>query len=104
MVGHKIVPAGECAVRVATLDDTALTIRNWGAHVSLYSLASRTEGKQNAPHYTLAFHQYGDRYFLSGIKVAGDNIVYRFPENKVEAELRAQKVSAKEKTVLASLE
>jgi hypothetical protein len=104
VVANKIVPAGECVVQVATMDANILTIRNTGTKVSLFSSSSRTEGKQDAPHYALVFKQYGDRYFLSGIKLQGSKIAYRLPESKAEAELRAQNVSVTEETLLASLE
>jgi hypothetical protein len=104
VVGNKIVPAGECVVQVATMDGNTLTIRNRGAKVNLFFSSSRTEGKQDAPHYALVFRQYGDHYFLSGIKLQGSKVAYRLPESKAEAELRAQNMSATEGTLLASLE
>jgi hypothetical protein len=71
--------------------------------VGLFARSSQNEGKQDASHYALVFKHYGDRYFLSGIKLQGSNITYRLPESKVEAELRAQSVSATEETLRASL-
>jgi hypothetical protein len=71
--------------------------------VSLVSPSSQSEGKQEASHYALVFKHYGNRYFLSGIKLEGSNITYRLPESKVEAELRARSVSATEETLRASL-
>lgn len=103
VVANKIVPAGECVVQVATLDSNALMIRNADANVGLFSLASRTEGKQESARYVLVFKQYGDRYFLSGIKLQGSKITYHLPESRAEAELRAQNVSATEENLLASL-
>ena len=85
------------------MDGKTLMIENWGSNVSLYSPASRTEGKQGAPRYALVFKRYGDRYFLSGIKLEGSKIAYRLPESKAAAELRAENVSATEETVLATL-
>ena len=104
VVANKIVPAGECVVQVATMDGNTLMIRNAGSKVSLFSPSFRTESKQGAPHYALVFKQYGDRYFLKGIKLRGSKIAYRLPESKAEAELRAQNMSATEKTLLASLQ
>jgi len=72
--------------------------------MSLFSTSSLTEGKQGASHYALVFKQYGDRYFLSGIKLQGSKITYHLPESRAEAELRAQNVSVTEETLLASLE
>jgi hypothetical protein len=103
VVANKIVPAGECVVRVATMDGNTLMISNVGSKVSLFSPSSRTEAKQGAPRYALVFKQYGDRYFLSGIKLQGSKIAYRLPESKAEAELRAQNISSTETILLASL-
>jgi hypothetical protein len=104
VVANKIVPAGQCVVQTATMDGRTLAIRNVRAEVNLLSTSSQTETRRPASHYALVFNQYGDRYFLSGIKLQGSKIGYRLPESKAEAELRAQNVSATEETVLASLE
>ena len=103
MVANKIVPAGECEVQAITMDGKTLVIRNAEAKVGLLSPSSQTEGKQDASHYALVFNHYGDRYFLSGIRLQGSKITYRLPESRVEAELRAQSVSATEETLRASL-
>jgi hypothetical protein len=103
MVANKIVPAGECVVEAFTMDGNTLVIRNAEAKVALLSRSSQSEGKQDASNYALVFKHYGDRYFLSGIKLQGSNITYRLPESKVEAELRARNASATEETLLASL-
>jgi lipid-binding SYLF domain-containing protein len=103
MIANKIVPAGECEVQAITMDGQTLVIRNSEAKVGLFSRSSQAEGKQNASNYAMVFKHYGDRYFLSGIKLQGSKIIYRLPESKVEAELRAQNVSATEETLRASL-
>lgn len=104
MVANKVVPAGEWVVRIAIADFNILDISNAQTNAGVFSPSSRTEAKQPASHYALVFNQYGDRYFLSGIKLQGSKIAYRLPESKAEAELRAQNVSATEETLLASLE
>src|ERR1700682_1871852 len=103
MVANKIVPAGEYVVQAFTMDGKTLVIRNAEAKVGLLSPSSQTEGKQDASHYALVFNHYGDRYFLSGIRLQGSKITYRLPESKVEVELRSQNVSATEETLRASL-
>jgi hypothetical protein len=103
VVANKIVPAGECVVQAATMDGKTLMIRNADAQVSLFAGSSQTESKQSAAHYALVFNQYGGQYFLSSIKLQGSKIVYRLPESRAEAELRAQNVSATEKTLLAAV-
>src|SRR5260370_38645946 len=89
MVGNKIVPAGECEVQAITMDGKTLVIRNAEAKVGLFSPSSHGESKQGASHYALVFKHYGDRYFLSGIRLQGSKITYRLPESKVEVERRA---------------
>ena len=103
MVANKIVPAGECEVQAITMDGKTLVIRNAEAKVGLFSPSSQWESKQGASHYALVFKHYGDRYFLSGIRLQGSKITYRLPESKLEAELRAQTATAREETLLASL-
>jgi hypothetical protein len=103
MVANKTVPAGEYVVQAFTMDGKTLVIRNAEAKVGLVSPSSQSEGKQDASNYSLVFKHYGDRYFLSAIKLQGSNITYRLPESKVEAELRAQSVSATEESLRASL-
>jgi len=103
MVANKTVPAGEYFVEAFTMDGNTLVIRNTEAKVAVVSRSSQSEGKQDASNYALVFKHYGDRYFLSGIKLEGSKITYRLPESKVEAELRAKNASATEETLLASL-
>lgn len=103
MVANKTVPAGEYTVQAFTMDGNTLVIRNAEAKVGLVSPSSQSEGKQDASNYALVFKHYGDRYFLSGIKLEGSKITYRLPESKVEAELRAQNAPATEESLRASL-
>ena len=102
MAANKIVPAGECDVQVVTMDRNSLVIRNTAAKVGLFLSTSQTETKESAAHYALVFMRYGDRYFLSGIKLQGSKTIYRLPESRVERELRAQSVPAAEEILLAA--
>ena len=106
VAANKMVPAGECVVRSVTTDSTmlmTLMINNARAKVGLLSPASRAEGKSLAGSYALIFNRQGDQYFLRGIKIEGSRNIYRLPESKAEAELRARNVLATEEIVLASL-
>jgi hypothetical protein len=102
MVGNKPVPAGQCMIEPATDGARTLVIRNVGAKVSLFTPATPTQAKKASGSYALVFHKYGDRAFLTGIKLAGDRTIYQIPESRAEAELRAQNVTATEETLLAS--
>jgi hypothetical protein len=105
MAGSRFVPAGRCAVEfLSTGNPTTLVIRNVAARVSLISPALSGETKKVATDYTMVFHKYGDRYFLSALRVAGSRNFYRIPESKAERELRAQNVSATDEILLASKE
>jgi hypothetical protein len=101
-VANKTVPAGQYVVQAATMDGKTLMISNAGAKVGLMSPAFPTEAKRGAAHYALVFDHYGDRYFLSGIKLQGSKTVYTLPESKAEAELRAQNVTSSEEVLLAA--
>jgi hypothetical protein len=103
VVANKIIPAGQCVLKKATMDGNTLAVRNAGSNVTLFSWASRVETKETAGAYTLVFNRQGDQYFLRGIKLEGSRMTYRLPESKAEAELRARNVPASEEIVLASL-
>jgi hypothetical protein len=100
--GNKTVPAGQTVIQLASMNGTALTIRNLDEKVNMFAMSYPDTPPKGAGN-TLVFHKYGDRYFLSEIRVQGSAISYRLPEGKVEAELRAQNVPVSEKTLLAQL-
>jgi hypothetical protein len=103
VVGSKVVPSAVWIVQPATMDAKTLVIRNIAAAVGLFSNASLLEAKRTAGAYALVFHKYGNRYFLSGVKIAGNRTSYRLSESKGEAEMRAQNLPATEEILLASL-
>jgi hypothetical protein len=102
MVGDKHVPAGQITVEPATSGGRTLAIRGVGAKVGLFTPAMPTLAKKASGSYALVFHKYGDKAFLTSIKLAGDRTVYEIPESREEAELRAQNVAATEEILLAS--
>jgi hypothetical protein len=103
VVGSKVVPSGEWIVQPASVGTNSLMIRNNGAAVAMFSAASLLDAKEVAGNYALVFHKYGNRYFLSAVKIAGTRTGYRLPQSKAEAEMRARNVTATEEIVLASL-
>ena len=103
MVAGKIVPAGHYTLQAGTMDGKTLSIRNSDAKVNLFSSSRESESAAPAASYSLLFKHYGDSYFLSGVKLQGSRYVYCLPVSKAEAELRAQNVSAREETVIASI-
>jgi hypothetical protein len=101
--GNKTIPAGECVVQPSSLDGSVLLIRNAEAKASLLIMSAPTEARNSSADTVMVFERYGDRYFLSSIRVEGSDRTYRLPTSKAEAELRAQNVPATEQTLLASL-
>jgi hypothetical protein len=102
-VANKIVPAGQCILEPATMNARTLMIRNVRGHVGLLAPASPSESKKAADNNALVFNHYGNQYFLSGIKIEGSKTMYKVPESKAEAELRAQNVPHVEEVLVASL-
>jgi uncharacterized membrane protein YhhN len=98
----RVVPAGDCIVQRATPYGTTLAIVNPGKAVSTFALSREDRGKPATGAYALVFHRYGNRHFLSQVKIA-DGTVYMVPETKLERELRAQNITAQDQIVLASL-
>jgi|ERR1700722_817386 hypothetical protein len=104
-VANRVVPAGKCVIQAnVTADGKTLSIRNVEGKITLLSSFSRSETRENATNYQLVFNQYGDRYFLSGIRFEGSKITYRLPESKVERELQSQNMTPTEETMVASLQ
>ena len=102
VVGDKHVPAGQCTIEPAADGGRVLVIRNVGAKVSTFSPATASQAKTASSSYALVFHMYGDKAFLTGIKIAGDRTIYQIPEGRAEAELRAQNASATQEILLGS--
>ncbi len=101
VIGSRSVPAGQLTVATAIPGSTVLAMRNREAKVNLFAGAIRVDAKQPAATTALVFHQYGHRYFLWQVKVAGSRTLYQLPQSKAEAELRAQNVQAPQEVLLA---
>jgi hypothetical protein len=105
VVANKVMPAGDCIVQSASMDGRTLLIGNTAAKKSMFAAVLRKdEAKKAAANYALVFDKYGDQYFLAGIKLAASRTIYRLPESKAEAELRAGNVPASQEIILASLQ
>jgi hypothetical protein len=102
VVGTKHLPAGKWTVEAAGTGGRTLVIRNVAEKVSLFTPATPNLAKKASGSYALVFHKYGDRAFLTGIKLAGDRTVYQIPESRAEAELRAQNATSTEQLLIAS--
>ncbi len=96
----KTMPAGECIVAVLVSNGrTLLSIRSGKQHA--YALPNRGESPNASKDTALVFHQYGDRYFLAGIRHEG-SIAYQLPASRLEGELQARNVAEQVFTLLAS--
>ena len=71
--------AGTYFVRVGM---QGLTIEGSGAPMTVYTM--RDEDLDAAPKSSLVFRQYGDRYFLSEVRVAGRKVHVRCVPTKAE--------------------
>ena len=101
--GNTVIPAGQCDVQRAGTDLRTLLIRNSSGKIALFTMAQMVSATKGSSGNALIFHKYGERYFLSGIRVAGSPIAYQLPEGKAEGELRAQNVASSQEIVLARL-
>ena len=95
----KPMPAGECTIEVVVYGRTLLSISSGEQHVYALPLPDQLPNARRKT--ALVFHQYGDRYFLTGIKRENGSS-YQLPVSEPERELQAQYVPGKVLTLLAS--
>lgn len=96
-----MMPAGECVIQITVNGRTALSISSGKQHVFALPIADVSPNTRK--NTALVFHQYGDRYFLTGIKHEGET-GYRLPTSRRERGLQAQNVPGQVFTLLASAE
>jgi hypothetical protein len=102
-VNNKVIPAGECTAKALSMDAPTLVINNFEARKSVMIQSTRDIANAASTESVMVFKQYGDRYFLSSIRIEGSKWVYELPESNLEKELRAQNQTASETVLLASL-
>ena len=101
MVGAVEMPAGEYVVQLADEKGAILTIGNPEAKRSVYVLTVANLGKKSE-NAALVFHRYGDRYFLTELRIEDSRTVYTLQPTKLENEFRAQNIPVTEDILLAS--
>lgn len=101
MVGNAAMPAGECTVVLVNENSSLMLVGSSDAKHWVYASTIPDLGKK-ASNTTLTFHRYGDRYFLTEVRVGDSRSSYTFKPSKLENELRAQNVPATEEILLAS--
>jgi len=95
----KTIPAGECIIEVLGNGQTLLSISSGKQHAYAFPIAA--ESPNASKETAFVFHQYGDQYFLAGIKREG-RIGYQLPASRLEGELQARNVAEQVFTLLAS--
>src|SRR5215467_666917 len=90
VVANTVIPAGECTIQSADAQGWMLTVSNRDAKLNVFVLASAGLQKKAPALSSLVFHKYGNRYFLSEVKIGDSRGAYSFRQGKLEAEMRAQ--------------
>jgi hypothetical protein len=98
---NKALPAGECIVQ--PVGNNVITIRNRYAHAGMLTIVTPERDTKARGKYSLVFHKYGARHFLSAIRTANGS-VYKLPESKLEREMLAENTAPQEEILLASAE
>jgi len=97
MVDNRPVPPGTYIVKQTYEDSNRMAIENESVKIHLVFLVNK-EQAQAGQGASLIFDQYGDRYFLNGVRL-NEGIIERLSESKSEAELRARNARAPEEKV-----
>jgi len=101
-VGNVAIPGGEIIVQTADEKGSLLLVRNRDARVAVFTMPASARAGQAAPVTAMVFHKYGDRYFLTGLRVADSTAVYEFRQSKLEKEFQAQNLPPTERVLLTS--
>ena len=104
VVGNRTVPAGDYVVHSVSTNGMILNIQNRDGNVNLLSMISAADAGKGSDTYALMFHQYGDRYYLFGMRMGEGGTIFKLPESRAEKELQAQNLPASETVLTASLQ
>lgn len=97
----KTIPAGTCMLERAAANSPTVAILNLAAHTSMLTMVAPGSASTPTGKYSLIFHRYGTRHFLSQIKTP-DGQVYNLAKGKLEREILAQNTVPVEEILLAS--
>ncbi len=103
VIANKVVPVGQCILERADPTGTMFVIRNPDARVNLFVTSAPKNGVETAGAYSLIFHRYGNRYYLTALRLEGSSTVYSFRASRFEEEALAENLPATEEVVLASV-
>jgi len=96
------LPAGAYTIQPLTSDGRVLSIRDTDMEAQGMVLAIPCESLNAAKQTKLAFHRYGDRYFLTQIWVAGRSSGHQIPKSRRETEM-AKNYTMQEVVFVAAL-
>jgi len=102
VVANRVVPYGQFTVQRTGPLANVFAVSNPEANVSFVVAGAAKKGIEPAGEYSLVFHRYGHRYFLTALKVAGSNTIYSIAPSRYEEELLAQNLPTTEEVLLAS--
>lgn len=102
VVANRVVPYGQFTVQRTGPMANVFAVSNPEANISFVVTATAKRGIETAGEYSLIFHRYGNRYFLTALKIAGSDTVYSIAQSRYEEELLAQNMPAAEEVLLAS--
>jgi len=99
--GRQTLPAGEYTIERTSFNDPDLLLfRNQDTRASLFLLVEDTQAMRTPERTELVFNEIGDRYFLSKIWVAGEDIGREVPKPRAERELERSQTSHMTKAVI----
>lgn len=78
-------PAGTYTLASKASDRSLLVVQNWSANVSGV-IAVQPDYQASGSQTVLKFNRYGNRYFLSSIVIAGDDVTLAMRRSRAERE------------------
>ena len=85
--GNRILPAGDYTISRPENTPGMMLIRSEDRHAAVFFGVENTYSLQIPRQTELVFNEVGDRYFLSQIWVAGENLGRELPKPRAEREL-----------------
>lgn len=79
--------AGKCDITLPYQMPHVVLLKCDGVSSGVFAVTSPVGGVLPIQQSKLVFNRYGDRYFLSEIRIAGQAYAHRLPRSKVEREL-----------------
>jgi hypothetical protein len=85
--GNRTLPAGDYTINRAENTPGMMLLRSEDSHSAVFFAVENTYSLQIAKQTELVFNKVGDRYFLSQIWVAGEDLGRELPKSRAEREL-----------------